>query len=322
MKESATLEKLAKALRVAQSIMGTASKDSVNPHFKSKYADLASVWDACRKPLTANGLTILQPVSCDGSNVTITTRLLHESGEFIEESLTLQATQNTPQAIGSAITYGRRYGLSSMIGIAADEDDDGHQASYRSIADLTHEQVKILPTHPVKIEPSTWSTESVTVGKYIDESPMIDPLAGFAKVPPDPFSREHARAEHSFELPPPTNLLDTSTGEEVPRSDAPEPPIGFHYISSYEKKGQWYEFSINGYCADGSAMKFSTKFEPVGKVAEQAFQFGIPVQVEWTPKKKGTSEVPGEAYAGKVHKWTKAIQTEPMDPVTLDKIPF
>jgi hypothetical protein len=113
--------------------MQSAEKANTNPHFKSKYADLASVWAACREPLSRNGLAILQPVSAEGPAVTVTTILAHSSGEWISESLTMTAQQNTPQGVGSAITYGRRYGLSSMVGIAPD-DDDGHAASGRQRA--------------------------------------------------------------------------------------------------------------------------------------------------------------------------------------------
>jgi hypothetical protein len=123
--------KLAAALAKAQGEMQSAEKANTNPHFKSKYADLASVWAACREPLSRNGLAILQPVSAEGPAVTVTTILAHSSGEWISESLTMTAQQNTPQGVGSAITYGRRYGLSSMVGIAPD-DDDGHAASQRS----------------------------------------------------------------------------------------------------------------------------------------------------------------------------------------------
>ena len=125
---SASIAALAAALAKAQGEMEGAAKANVNPHFKSKYADLASVWDACRAPLSKHGLSILQPVRANGASVTVTTILAHSSGEWIEESLTMTAQQNTPQGVGSAITYGRRYGLASMVGIAP-EDDDGNAAS-------------------------------------------------------------------------------------------------------------------------------------------------------------------------------------------------
>jgi hypothetical protein len=129
---SASIAALAGALSKAQGQMEGAAKGNINPHFKSKYADLASVWDACREPLTKNGLAVLQPVKADGAKVTVTTILMHSSGEWIEESLTMTAQQNTPQGVGSAITYGRRYGLASMVGIAP-EDDDGNAASGRPV---------------------------------------------------------------------------------------------------------------------------------------------------------------------------------------------
>ena len=94
---SASIAALAGALAKAQAAMEGAAKGNINPHFKSKYADLASVWDACREPLTKNGLAVLQPVKADGAHVTVTTLLVHSSGEWIEESLTMTAQQNTPQ---------------------------------------------------------------------------------------------------------------------------------------------------------------------------------------------------------------------------------
>ncbi len=129
---SAEIGKLAAALAKAQSQMSHAEKGNVNPHFKSRYADLASVWEACRSALTSNELAILQPVSTDGQRVTVTTMLAHSSGEWVSEALTMTALQNTPQAVGSTITYGRRYGLSSMVGVAPD-DDDGNAASGRDV---------------------------------------------------------------------------------------------------------------------------------------------------------------------------------------------
>jgi hypothetical protein len=124
--------------------MEAASKANINPHFKSKYADLASVWDACRVPLSKHGLAVLQPVRADGPSVTVTTILAHSSGEWISESLTMTAQQNTPQAVGSAITYGRRYGLSSMVGIAPD-DDDGNAASHRAQTVTSDETSVAIP---------------------------------------------------------------------------------------------------------------------------------------------------------------------------------
>ena len=110
---STTIGNLAEALAKAQAEMDGAAKDSTNPHFRSKYADLSSIRDACR-PLAKHGLAFLQPTRAEGAHVTVTTLLVHVSGEWISEDLTLTAGQNTPQAVGSAITYGRRYGLAAI----------------------------------------------------------------------------------------------------------------------------------------------------------------------------------------------------------------
>jgi ERF superfamily len=123
---SQEIGKLATALAHAQAEMSGATKDARNPHFGSTYADLASVVEAC-KPLAAHGIAILQPTKADGARVTVTTMLTHESGEWIAEDLVMTAKDPSPQAVGSAITYGRRYGLMAMVGLAP-EDDDGNAA--------------------------------------------------------------------------------------------------------------------------------------------------------------------------------------------------
>lgn len=129
MKTSENINELATALAKAQSKIEAAPKDSANPFFKSHYADLSSVWGACRGPLTENGLAIVQTADSAEGTVDITTRLLHSSGQWIEGTLRLAPTKNDPQGFGSAITYGRRYGLAAIVGIVADEDDDGNAAS-------------------------------------------------------------------------------------------------------------------------------------------------------------------------------------------------
>lgn len=125
---SEQLGQLAKALAAAQGEMGAAKKDAINPHFKSKYADFGAIVEASRPVLAKHGLAILQSTPTEGATITVATRLIHLSGEWIESSLTLTAKDNSPQAVGSALTYGRRYGWSTLIGLAADEDDDGNKA--------------------------------------------------------------------------------------------------------------------------------------------------------------------------------------------------
>jgi len=121
--------KIAEAFLKAQSEMGNAVKDSTNPFFKNRYADLNAVREACLPSLNKHGISVLQPtINIEGKNY-VKTILLHESGEVIE-SLTevVFAKQNDPQAQGSGITYARRYGLQSLVNIGA-EDDDGNQAA-------------------------------------------------------------------------------------------------------------------------------------------------------------------------------------------------
>lgn len=134
---SATIGALAGALAKAQGLIQGAVKDSENPFFKSRYADLASVWDACRKPLSDNALAVIQLAKANEDGVTVTTILAHASGEWISEALTLPLKDQTPQAVGSALTYGRRYGLSAMVGIAP-EDDDAEAATAPSRGKISY----------------------------------------------------------------------------------------------------------------------------------------------------------------------------------------
>lgn len=128
MRTSNDIGELAAALAKAQGEIEGAHKDSANPFFKSKYADLASVWEACRVPLSKNGLAIVQLPRADGNAVTMETRLVHSSGQWIEGELTAVAKDEGPQSIGSTVTYLRRYMLQSVTGVAP-EDDDGNAAT-------------------------------------------------------------------------------------------------------------------------------------------------------------------------------------------------
>ena len=128
---SDTRAELAKAMVAAQQSLGLVAKSATNPHFKSKYADLATVLDAVLPALNGAGISLLQAPGGDGEgNVTLTTTLLHESGEWMESTLTMRPTKSDPQGVGSAITYARRYAALAVAG-AAPEDDDGNSASQR-----------------------------------------------------------------------------------------------------------------------------------------------------------------------------------------------
>lgn len=123
------MKALATALAKAQAEIKAALKDSKNPHFKSSYADLTSVWDACRTALTKNGLSVIQKTDFAEGEVWLETILLHADGDQITGRYPLRPQQQTPQGYGSALTYARRYSLAAMVGVVADEDDDGNAAS-------------------------------------------------------------------------------------------------------------------------------------------------------------------------------------------------
>ena len=121
-------EKLTEALALAQAEMKNAPLNKVNPHFKNKYADLASIRDATIPALAKHGIAITQRcMYTEGGAYLLVTRLAHKSGGYIESEYPLP-TSATPQALGSALTYGRRYTWAALCGIASEEDDDAETA--------------------------------------------------------------------------------------------------------------------------------------------------------------------------------------------------
>ena len=148
MNKSETIGKLAEALSKAQGAMKPAIKDSDNPYFKSKYADLSSVWEAIREPLAVNGLSISQLLESgvgNGDSITLTTILMHSSGEWISSSVTAKPAKSDAQSIGSLTSYLRRYSLSAIVGGYADDDDAetdriGHQEKPAEITQKPFEE--------------------------------------------------------------------------------------------------------------------------------------------------------------------------------------
>lgn len=126
---SEIIDKIAPAFCLAQADCNNAKKSSNNPHFKSKYADLTAVWEACSKALYSNRLSVIQGLGevIDGK-LHIETMLLHESGQWIKSTASIPLPKQDPQGYGSASTYARRYTLAAMMGIVQ-EDDDGNAAS-------------------------------------------------------------------------------------------------------------------------------------------------------------------------------------------------
>lgn len=129
MNKSDSIKELATALAKAQGQFAGAAKDSVNPHFKSKYADLESVVSAIKEPLSKNGLSFIQVAHDTQFTAAIETIIMHASGEWLSAGVvSVSVSKNDAQGYGSAMTYARRYSLSAAFGIAP-EDDDGNAAS-------------------------------------------------------------------------------------------------------------------------------------------------------------------------------------------------
>lgn len=120
MNTSENIELISAALVLAQQTMLPLIKDSDNPFFRSKYADLSAVTEACYPALQANGICVMQSAESLGAlGINIKTRLIHKSGQFIETDCAIPPAGQDPQKYGSAVTYGRRYGLQAAVGLAA-----------------------------------------------------------------------------------------------------------------------------------------------------------------------------------------------------------
>lgn len=129
MKTSETINELAAALAKAQGEMKNALAAQDNPFFKSKYAELSVVRDAVTPALTKNGIAVVQMTDIGEGCLIVCTRLIHSSGQWIESHYPITNDVNKPQAMGSAMTYARRYSLSAICGIASEKDDDGNAAN-------------------------------------------------------------------------------------------------------------------------------------------------------------------------------------------------
>lgn len=128
MDKSDSINELATALAKAQGAIRGAEKSRENPAFRSRYSTLDDIWEACREPLSANGLAVVQaPVTSEPGTVALSTTLLHSSGQWIGGLLVVPVTKQDAQGYGSALTYARRYSLAALVGVCSD-DDDGNAA--------------------------------------------------------------------------------------------------------------------------------------------------------------------------------------------------
>jgi len=148
MDASEQINELAGALAKAQGQIVPAKFDGQNPHLKNRYTTLAAVWDAIRKPLSDNGLAVAQIVVTEPDGMFLLTRLMHSSGQYVQATYPIAAGDNrgvsAAQAVGSALTYARRYSLTALVGVVSDDDDDGNSAS----APQTQRQAQPQPRQP------------------------------------------------------------------------------------------------------------------------------------------------------------------------------
>jgi hypothetical protein len=130
MKTSDNVDKIFPAFVAFQAEMPPVPKDSINPHFRNKYASLGAITEATRPVLAKHGLAYTQGMAIvDGVQVMFT-RIIHQSGQWMEDGgYALNPTKNDPQGMGSAVTYARRYTIGSTLGIITEDDDDGNRAS-------------------------------------------------------------------------------------------------------------------------------------------------------------------------------------------------
>jgi len=145
MKTSESIIEISKALLAIQKEIETIKKNAINPFYNSQYATLDEILEIIKPICNKHSVVLLQDITdlkiptertriknneteiVNINNITISTMLIHESGEWIQqEGLTLPNEKNTAQGAGGAVTYGRRYSLSAMLGIATEQDDDGN----------------------------------------------------------------------------------------------------------------------------------------------------------------------------------------------------
>ena len=157
MTHSELLNDLATALSAAQADFKAVDKDSVNPFFKSKYAGLPEVVKTASPIITKHGLSVMQTMGFDGENDTLTTMLLHNSGQWVSDTMRLHLSKEDAQGHGSATTYARRYSYMSILGLVAEEDDDGNSA----VKTMKPVEKKIFPMPKKEAEP----TEAVKISE-------------------------------------------------------------------------------------------------------------------------------------------------------------
>jgi hypothetical protein len=170
--QSAEIKELATALAKAQADIKPAVKSSDNPFFKSKYADLAAVVEACKDALSKNGFSYVQSIQGD----TLVTTLLHSSGQWMRSVAAIKPVKSDPQSFGSAVTYMRRYSLAAIVGVCT-EDDDGNAASGSDVKNAkSGNDVKAAKAMSMALDREQWDQVYDQILEKLDAADTIDVL--------------------------------------------------------------------------------------------------------------------------------------------------
>ena len=203
------------ALAKAQAAMGKAIKDAVNPAFRSgstggKYADLASVMDACLPALNANGIAVYQPTGGDESGRWVETILAHESGDTVACRVPLIVGKNDMQGYGSAVTYARRYGLMCMAGIAPEDDDGNAAVAAKPKAERPAEKTPPATQSPLMTVPQGADLCAKITEAGVVEQVILDAfgLVGIADMRQDQFVKAMAKLELTIRKNAPIETAD------------------------------------------------------------------------------------------------------------------
>lgn len=191
MKKSENIIEIAKALCAAQQMMKPALKDKENPYFRSSYSDLSSVWESIRVPLTSNGLSILQEATTVDKAVSITTLIMHTSGQWIEfEPFSIPLLKQDPQTIGSATSYAKRYALCAAIGVVSDdEDDDAEKAMGREKKSKPEPVLEKISRRDVEDLCAILADCSPDYQKSVKKSLEDQNITDYSQLTPDLFQR-------------------------------------------------------------------------------------------------------------------------------------
>lgn len=203
MQHSESIKDITKALASAQTEIECAVKDSLNPAFKSKYANLAAVDAACRPSLSKRGIAIIQSSTYADGIAHVTTMLAHESGEWFRSTASAPVSKQDAQGIGSATTYLRRYGLMAMAGVAPD-DDDGN-ASVGSPAAPSRPANQQAAPLPPRADSKPPAGALVAPSYSLDYEPKT---LGEAR----DWCKQHAAV---CQFPPASSWYETATGDQL-----------------------------------------------------------------------------------------------------------